>query len=82
MDDFNFDSAGNQFISEDENGVLLRPAITTAVQNHTRLFSILPGADSNAFGRTAFDHCILYATFAGTPSGVPSIDVGKEGFCA
>ena len=82
VDDFSFDSAGNQFISEDENGILLRPAITTAAQNHTRLLSSLPGADSNAFGRTAVDHCILYATFAGTPSGVASIDVGEGGFCA
>ena len=82
VDDFSFDSAGNQFISEDDNGILLRPAITTAAQNHTRLLSRLPGADSNAFGRTAVDHCLLYATFAGAPSGVASIDVGKRGFCA
>ena len=81
VDDFSFDSSGNQFISEDENGVLLRPVNTTAAENRTRLLTLLPGADSNAFGRTALDKCTLYSTFAGATSGVASINVGKEGFC-
>jgi hypothetical protein len=81
VDDLSFDSFGNQFISEDLKGVLLRPANTTAANNQTRLLTILPGADSNAFGRTTLDKCTLYSTFAGAPSGVASIDVGKQGFC-
>lgn len=81
VDEFSFDSSGNQFISADEKGILLRSANTSAAMNQTRLLSLLPGADSNAFGRTALDKCILYSTFAGVPSGVASIDVGKEGFC-
>ncbi|KAL9133454.1 MAG: hypothetical protein Q9175_005362 [Cornicularia normoerica] len=82
VDDFSFDSVGNRFISEDETGILLRPADITTAKNHTRLLTILSGADPNAFGRTAIDQCTLYATFAGTPVGVASIDVRKEGFCA
>lgn len=82
VDDLSFDSVGNQFISEDENGVLLRTVQTTTAKNQTRLLAVLPGADSNAFGRTTLDKCILYSTFAGTPSGVASIDLGEEGFCA
>lgn len=81
VDDFSFDSSGNQFISDDENGVVLRVPGTNQGRHLTRLLTILPGADSNAFGRTALDKCTLYSTFAGTPSGLASIDVGKEGFC-
>lgn len=81
VDDFSFDFCGNQFISEDLDGILLRPASITAAQNQTRLLTMLPGADSNAFGRTAHDRCTLYLTFAGVPSGVTSINVEKENFC-
>ena len=81
VDDFSFDSSGNLFISEDSNGVLLRPVDTTAATNATRLLSLLPGADSNAFGKTALDRCILYSTFAGAVSGVASINVRMAGLC-
>ena len=82
VDDLSFDSAGNQFISEDVNGVLLRPATDSATKNETRLIAVLPGSDANAFGRTERDKCILYQTFQGAPSGVAAIDVGKQGFCS
>ena len=81
-DDLTFDLAGNAFISEPLNGVLLRPANTTSTNNQTRLLAELPGANSNAFGRTAFDNCILYSTFDGPSSGVARIDVGSQGFCS
>ena len=81
VDDLSFDSLGNQFIAEDENGILLRPADATVANNRTRLLALLPGADSSAFGRTAYDRCTLYATYAGSISGVASIDVGREGYC-
>ncbi|KAL9067031.1 MAG: hypothetical protein Q9157_006946 [Trypethelium eluteriae] len=81
IDDLSFDASGDQFISEDERGILLRPAGTSAAKNRTRLLTSLPGADANAFGRTLRDKCVLYAVFAGEPSGVASIDLGKQGFC-
>ncbi|CAD6591507.1 MAG: hypothetical protein ASARMPRED_005467 [Alectoria sarmentosa] len=80
-DDFSFDGHGNQFISEPLNGILLRPANTTSTNNQSRLVTRLSGANSNAFGRTALDLCILYATFNGAPSGIARVDAGKEGFC-
>ncbi|MCJ1456223.1 hypothetical protein MMC28_006583 [Mycoblastus sanguinarius] len=80
-DDLSFDIAGNQFISEPLNGVLLRPANTNQNDNETRILTSLYGANSNAFGRTILDLCTLYSTFDGAPSGVARINVGKEGFC-
>ena len=79
-DDLTID-LGNAFISEPLNGILLRPANTTSANNQTRLLTQLYGANSNAFGRTPFDNCILYSTFDGPSSGVARIDVGSEGFC-
>ena len=79
-DDLSF-NLGNAFISEPLNGILLRPANTTSANNQTRLLTELYGANSNAFGRTAFDYCIIYSTFDGAPSGVARIDVRSEGFC-
>lgn len=81
VDDFSFGAFGNQFISQDTRGVLLRPIGTTAAKNGTMLLSVVAGADSNAFGRIALDRFTLYSTFAGPNSGVSSIDVGKEGSC-
>ena len=81
VDDLSFDRSGNQFISEPLRGILLRPANTTSKRNQTRLLSGLVGANSNAFGRTVLDSCILYSSFAGAPSGVARVDAGKEGFC-
>jgi len=78
---FSFDAFGDQFISHNTRGVLIRPIGTTAAKNGTMLLSVLAGADSNAFGRTALDRCTLYSTIAGPNSGVASIDVGKEGVC-
>ena len=80
-DDFNFDRDGNQFISLPLVGVLLRPIGTTAAHNESRLLADLNGANSNAFGRTSLDRCVLYSTFDGTPSGLAKIDAGKQGFC-
>ncbi len=80
-DDLSFDVHGNAFISEPLNGVLLRPANTTPTNNHTRLLAGLFGANSNAFGRTVLDQCILYSTFDGTTSGVARIDLAKAGVC-
>ena len=80
-DDLSFDLHGNAFISEPLNGVLLRPANTTPKRNQTKLLTSLYGANSNAFGRTRHDTCILYSTFDGLPSGVARIDVADEGIC-
>ncbi len=82
VDDLSFDSAGDQFISEDEKGVLLRPVTDSATENRTRLIAVLPGSDANAFGRTERDKRILYQTFQGAPSGVAAIYVGQQGFCS
>lgn len=81
VDDLSFDTEGNQFISEPLNGVLFRPANTSVSNNQTRLVTDLPGANSNAGGRTALDKCILYSTFDGTPSGVARIDLARAGLC-
>ena len=80
-DDLSFDNGGNVFISEELVGVVLRPANTTALNNHTRVFSPLVGANANSFGRTAMDVCTLYSIFDGPVPGVARIDAGKESFC-
>lgn len=80
-DDFNFDRYGNQFISLPLLGVLLRPVGTSVAHNESRLLADLYGANSNAFGRTPLDRCILYSTFNGAPGGLAKIDAGKQGFC-
>lgn len=81
VDDLSFDAQGNQFISEDLDGVLFRPANATYTQNGSYLIAHLPGADANVFGRTPEDSCVLYSNFAGSPSGVASIDLGALGYC-
>ncbi|KAL9120135.1 MAG: hypothetical protein Q9187_003305 [Circinaria calcarea] len=80
-DDLSFDLLGNQFISEPLNGVVLRPVGTTSTNNQTRLLAKLYGANSNAFGRTSIDRCVLYSTFDGALSGLARIDTKAEGFC-
>ncbi|KAL8956722.1 MAG: hypothetical protein Q9193_005831 [Seirophora villosa] len=81
LDDLSFDHEGNQYISEPLNGILFRMSDNATARPQTRLFTSLYGANSNAFGRTAFDKCILYSTFDGTPSGVARISTGKRGSC-
>ena len=77
LDDLSFDYKGNQFISEPLDGILLRKAGSNA----TSLFTPLYGANSNAFGRTILDLCVLYTTFDGAPSGVAKVDAGLDGYC-
>lgn len=81
LDDLNFDHQGNQYISEPLNGILLRPANTSSTNPQTILLTELFGANSNAFGTTVLDKCILYSTYNGAPGGVARINVGKERFC-
>ena len=81
LDDLSFDTEGNQFISEPLYGILFRPVNTSMSVNRTTLLVALPGANSNARGRTAFDECILYSTFDGIPSGIARIDLRGTGLC-
>ncbi|KAL8906222.1 MAG: hypothetical protein Q9171_006365 [Xanthocarpia ochracea] len=81
LDDLNFDHKGNQYISEPLNGILFRKAGDTTARPQTTLFASLYGANSNAFGRGASDKCILYSTFAGSPSGVARIIAGTHRLC-
>ena len=76
IDDLSFDIDGNAYISGPYNSVLLRPAGTTSASDRTRLLATLFDANSDIFGGTAFDRCILYSTFDGVPSGVARINVG------
>ena len=77
-DDFSFDNNGNQFISLPFQGIMFRPADST---QSSGLLTTLPGANSNTFGRTANDTCVLYSTFVGGTSGLARIDTSGPGFC-
>lgn len=79
-DDLSFSAVGDQFISVPLQGILLRPAENPS--SDTRLFATLPGANSNAFGRTSVDRCILYSTFVGPSSGIAMVDTTTaQGYC-
>ncbi|KAL8653590.1 MAG: hypothetical protein Q9210_002008 [Variospora velana] len=81
LDDLSFDQMGNQYISRPLTGILFRTAGNATAKPQTTMFALLSGANSNAFGRGAFDKCILYSTFVGSPSGVARIHAGKHGLC-
>ncbi|MCJ1247043.1 hypothetical protein MMC30_004254 [Trapelia coarctata] len=77
-DDFSFDNNGNAFISVPFQGIIFRPADSSA---QSSLLTALFGANSNAFGRAGNDSCVLYSTFVGGTSGVARIDTTGQGFC-
>jgi hypothetical protein len=78
-DELSFDHAGNQFVSTPLNGIVYQPAGTTSANDSTLLVSLY-GANSNAFGRSSADSCVLYATFDGVPSGIAKVDTNGQ-FC-
>lgn len=80
-DDLNFDAQGNAFISVPLNGILFMRANTTPMNSHPRLLPNLYGANSNAFGRTVRDECMLYSTYDGAISGVAHVNLTKTGVC-
>lgn len=77
-DDLAFDSNGDQFICTPFQGIMFRPADGGSGGG---LLTQLFGANSVAFGRTAVDRCVLYATFVGPVSGVARVDTSAQGYC-
>ena len=81
LDDFNFDTAGNFFLTWTTQGIAVRPRCADPDSNHTRLVTPLYGANSCAFGRDSQDANILYATQDSDPPRVISIDTSSLGLC-